>query len=152
MKIRLLLLSLLFSLVSASALQAQPKPEKEEGEEETELGDKMDRMGGAFRKLKRQAADASKNEESLKLVATIRESAEASTHLEPARKADIPADAQAKFVTDYQAKMKETLAVIDELAAAFKAGNNEEAGKLIAKLGEAQKAGHKEFKRPSKKK
>ena len=151
MKTRLLLLSLLLALVSVSGVQAQTKPAAEETEEETELGDKMERMGGAFRKLKRQAADPAKNEESLKLLATIRESAEAATHLEPARKADVPAEAQAKFVADYQAKMKETLTVIDQLIAAFTAGNNEEAVKLIAQLGDAQKAGHKEFKRPSKK-
>ena len=152
MKIRRLLLSLLCVAVTVPGVRAQDGKAKADDKEETELGDKMDKMGGAFRKLKRQVADASKNENSLKLVATIKESAAAALKLEPAMKADKPAADQAKFVEAYQAKMKEFNETVAKLEAALKAGKNDEAAKLVEAMGAAQKEGHKEFKRPDKKK
>lgn len=145
MKIRILLLSLICAVATVPVINAADK-------EETELGDKMDKMGGAFRKLKRQVADASKNDDSLKLVATIRESTKASMKLEPAMKADKPAAEQAKFVAAYQAKMKEFDDMVGTLEVALKAGKNDEAAKIVDALGVANKEGHKEFKRPDKKK
>ncbi len=152
MKIRILLLSLLCAAVTVPGVRAQDGKAKSADKEETELGDKMDKMGGAFRKLKRQIADASKNEDSLKLVATIKESAAAALKLEPAMKADKPAADQAKFVAAYQAKMKEFNETVAKLEVALKAGKNDEAAKLVDAMGAAQKEGHKEFKRPDKKK
>lgn len=145
MKIRILLLSLICAAVTVPAIQAADAPE-------TELGDKMDKMGGAFRKLKRQLADATKNEDSLKLVATMRESAKAALTLEPAMKADIPKADQAKFVADYQAKMKSFNAELVKLEDALKAGKNEDAAKIVEGLGTMQKEGHKQFKKPDTKK
>ena len=152
MKIRILLLTLISALAIVPGVRAQDAKAKSADKEETELGDKMDKMGGAFRKLKRQINDASKNEDSLKLVATMRESSKAALKLEPAMKADKPAAEQAKFVAAYQAKMKEFDTQVGALEAALKAGNNAEAAKIVAALGVAQKEGHKEFKRPDKKK
>ena len=48
--------------------------------------------------------------------------------------------------------MKEFIAKIDDLSAALKAGKNDVAAKLVAELAQAQKEGHKEFKKPEKKK
>lgn len=148
MKIRLSLLALACALVVAP-INAQDKSGKEP---ETELGAKMDKMGSAFRSLRRQASDSSKNADSLAKVAILREQAQASLKLEPAKKADLPAAEQAKFVAAYQAKMKEFIALIDKLDAAFKANNNEEATKLLSSMSDAQKAGHKEFQKKKDKK
>jgi hypothetical protein len=41
--------------------------------------------------------------------------------------------------------------MIDKLEAAFKAGQNEEAAKLVADLNAHQRAGHKEFRAEEKK-
>ena len=62
--------------------------------DETELGAKMEKMGGAFRALRRQISDASKNADSLAKLAVIRQNAEASAKLDPAMTKDIPAAKQ----------------------------------------------------------
>jgi cytochrome c556 len=149
MKIRLLLFTLVCGLVAAPMIQAQERPRQKEPA--TELEDHMEKIGGAFRALNRQIGDASKNEDSLKRIATIRENAEASLKLDPAKKADIPADRQAKFVADYQAKMKAFIADVNKVEAALKAGNNDEAKNLLQNLKQDQKEGHDEFQKKKKK-
>ncbi|MDP3072828.1 MAG: cytochrome b562 [Opitutaceae bacterium] len=144
MKIRLLIATVACALAAGPFLQA--------AETETELSKKMDKMGGAFRALRRQVADSSKNADSLAKLATIKENAMASTKLEPAMKADKPAAEQAKFVADYQAEMKKFVGQIEKVEAALKSNNNAEAEKLVAAMGDAQKAGHKAFKKEDKKK
>lgn len=143
MKIRFSLLALALTLVAAP-ITSQAK------DEETELGGKMEKMSSAFRSLRRQASKAEKNADSLAKVATIREYAEAALKLEPAKKAELPAAEQAKFVAEYQAKMKEFIGLVDKLEAAFKANNNEEAAKIIRTMGDSQKANHKTFKKDDK--
>lgn len=146
MKIRLLTFTLICAFVAALGLQAEEK------EAETELGKKMEKMSGAFRRLTRQIKDSSKNEDSLKQIAIIRENAEASAKLEPDLKKEIPSAKQAKFVADYRAKMKSFLADLGKLEAAIKAGNNAEAESLLATVKKAQKDGHTDFKKDKKKK
>jgi soluble cytochrome b562 len=143
---------LLGSAVFAAAQEAPanasaPKEEKPE----TELTKQMDKMNAAFRKLRRQATDATKNADSLAQVAILKEFATASAKLEPAKAATIPAADRAKWVANYRAKMTETLANIDKLEAALKAGQNEEAGKLVTELNNQQRAGHKEYRAEEKK-
>ncbi len=147
MKIRLSLLALACALVVAP-IQAQDKGAEEV---ETELGEKMDKMGAAFRALRRQAADSTKNADSLAKVATMREQAQASLKLEPIKKADLPAAEQAAFVTNYRAEMKKFVGMIESLDAAFKANKNEEAVKILGTMADAQKAGHKDFQKKKKK-
>ena len=141
MKIRALLIALACALVTGPLAA-----------DETELEAKMEKMGGAFRALRRQISDASKNADSLAKVATIRQNAEAALKFEPAMKKDIPANKQAKFVADYQAEMKKFIELCGKLEGALKANNNDEAAKLCAAMGDAQKAGHKSFKKEDKKK
>jgi soluble cytochrome b562 len=112
----------------------------------------MDELNAAYRKLGRQVADASKNADSLKQVAIMKENADASMKLEPALKKEIPAADQAKFVANYQAKMKEFVAEIGKLETALKAGKNDEAANLLKSMKKAQEVGHKEFRKDKKKK
>lgn len=155
MKQRLFLLSVLLGFAISPILRAEDAPKApaaaEDKEPDTELGKKMAKMNGAWRKVRRQVTDATKNESTLEQLAIVRANATDSLKDEPERKADVPAAEQAKFVADYQTKMKEFIADLDTLAAALKAGNNEEAGKIIEAIGKTQKADHKEFRRPPKK-
>jgi hypothetical protein len=161
MKNRILSLALICAVGALPWLRAEETPtapkaaettkSEKPKEETTELGSHMEKVGSAFRRLNRQIKDASKNEESLQLIATIRQHAEAAMKLEPAKKVEIPADQQAKFVADYQAKMKSFLADIAKLEATLKAGNNAEAETLLASLKQDQKEGHKAFKIEDKK-
>ncbi len=108
----------------------------------------MDTLGGAFKKLRRQVTDPAKNEESLKLVATIRQAAEESAKLIPAKTEDLPAAEREKFTAAYREKMKEFIGDIQKLETALKTGQNDVAAKIVEQMGKMQKASHKEFKRP----
>jgi len=144
MKIRVLLITLVCALAVGTRLTA--------AEPETELGGKMEKMGGAFRALRRQITDASKNADSLAKVATIRQNAEAGLKLEPALKKEKPAAEQQKFVENYRRELKKFIELCGKLEAALKANNNAEAEKLCQAMGDAQKAGHKSYKKEDKKK
>lgn len=156
MKSTLRLFLALSTLLAGSAVFAADEapaaaPAAKEKKPETELTKKMDKMNGAFRKLRRQATDATKNADSLEQVAILKEFATEAVKLEPAKAATIPEADRAKWVADYRAKMKETLATIEKLEAALKAGQNEEAGKLVNELNAQQRAGHKEYRAEEKK-
>jgi hypothetical protein len=143
MIIRTLFVTFACMLAPAMSFGADAKAAKEH----TALEDQMEEMNAAYRKLGRQIADPAKNADSLKQTAIIREHATAAMKLEPIRKADVPAPEQAKFVADYQAKMKAFIAELGKLDEALKAGKNEEAAALLKVLKQAQEDGHKDFRR-----
>ena len=117
----------------------------------TELAKDMDKINRAVRTLRKQINDSSKNDDSLAQVAIIHDAAVAASKETPAWTADQPQADQAKFVADFQAKMKDFVADIDKLTDALKAGDNAAAAKLFAGLGLDEKAGHKQFKKPEEK-
>ena len=154
-----LILATLLLPVAALSLRAEPAAaptapsapaQGHKHEDGTALDDKMEAMNGAFRKLRRQINDASANASSLELVAKLRKGAEESAKLTPEKAEKIPEADRAKFVADYEAKMKEFIAEVDNLKAALEAGKNEEAAAIVAKLGSLQKSGHREFRVPKK--
>lgn len=139
--------SVAFAADPAPGAPAAAKPEGKHPE--TELHDWMEKMETAYKKLKRLAADAAMNSDSLAQVAILREVAEAATKLEPLKVTEIPAAGRAKMVEGYKAKLGELRALIGKLEAAFKAGQNEEAVKLVKALHDLEKEGHKEYKSES---
>jgi soluble cytochrome b562 len=141
-RIRVLIVTLICSLAFLPVAQA---------DEETELSNHMDKMGSAFRVLRRQASDPAKNEDSIARAKVIRENAEASLLLEPAKKGELPAADQAKFVAAYREQMQEFIVLAKKLEAAFQAGNNAEAGKLLGTMADAQKKGHNDYQKKKKK-
>jgi len=145
MKIRLFLVAVLLSFSAAVVVRADEH--KKPAHDETELEGKMDSMGKAWKKLKRQVADATKNAESLQLVATINAAAEEAAKLVPAMTTDLPVADREKFVADYRLGIKKLVAELAKLETALKAGKNDEAAKLVADIGALQK----EFKRPDEK-
>ena len=148
MKNRLLFLTAVFALAFAPAVRAQ---DAKSDEPETELGAKMEKISSAWRVAKRQLADPSKNPDTLAKLAIVKENMVASAKLEPDLKKSKPAEEQAKFVADYQAKMKEEIKKIDEIIALVKAGKNDEAAKLVGVVDQDQKDAHKQFKKAKKK-
>jgi soluble cytochrome b562 len=157
MKIKKLLLAVMLSLPFVLVVRAEePKQEsgkapKKEHKAETELEGKMDEMGGAFRKLRGQIKDASKNAESIVLVQKMRAIATEAATLKPAKAEDLPEADRAKFIADYQKSMKAFAGTLAKLEAALQAGDNAAAAKLVEEIRSAQKEGHKEFKRPDEK-
>lgn len=141
---------LVAALLSVSVLAglSLSAADHEKAKEPTALEEQMDRMGAAFRKLRRQAGEAAKNESSLELVATMRQVATQALVLTPAKAAEVPEAERAKFTAGYQEQMKRFIAALDSLAQALKAGENAAALKLVGELGALQKSGHKEYKKP----
>ncbi|PTY06351.1 hypothetical protein DB347_13050 [Opitutaceae bacterium EW11] len=114
----------------------------------TELGDRMDEMGDAFKALRRQIEDASKNPSSLEQVAILKKNATAALNLVPAKAADLPEADRPKFVSGYKTEMKKLLGHLDELEAALKAGDNAQAAKTLRAIGAEQKDAHREYRKP----
>lgn len=155
MKIRLPLVSLLCALLAVPALFAQEgEMKKKMGPKEpnTPLTDQMEKIGGAYRKLGNLVKDPTKNAEALAQVAIIKEAAMAGLKFEPAKKADVPAADQAKFVADFQAKMKEFLATVDKLETALKANDSAAAAKLVDDMKTERNDDHKQFQKKKEKK
>ena len=146
----LLLGSAVFATDTApAAVPAPTAPGPKEKKPETELSKQMEKLNGAFRKLRRQAADATKNADSLEQVAILKKYGEESLKLEPFKATEVPAADKAKMIEGYKAKMKDFLTAVGKLEEAFKANNNEEAAKIVQSLGAMQKEGHKEYKSKS---
>jgi hypothetical protein len=124
MKNRFLLpvLALALCLPVAPALRAQEHEPKKKKADETELGNTMEKMNGAWRKLKKQAGDAANNASSLELVATIKACAEKALTFKPARAEDVPAADREKFVAEFHSDMKEFIGLVLQLEVAFKIG------------------------------
>lgn len=155
MKLRLLILSLVSTLIVLPVLRAQDEDgPKKMGPKEppTELTGKMEKINDAYRKLGRQINDATKNEDSLQQVAIIKENAEAALKLEPVKKKDLPEADQAKFVADFQDKMHDFIATVDKLDAALKANDNAAAAKLVDDMKTMRNDNHKVFQKQKKKK
>lgn len=151
MKIRILLLSLVCALIAMPVLRAADNARGGD-DDQTELGEHMEKIGGAFRRLGKQVADPSKNESSLKYVETIHEHALAAAKLQPAKTAHVPEDQRAKFLSDYNDQMKHFIGDIDKLEAALKAGKNDEAAEIVKSMKSDMDDAHHEFREKKKRK
>jgi cytochrome c556 len=155
MKYRLCLLSLILGLAVTPALLAQDTaPTAGAGaamkDDSTPLGDEMNKLGRAFRKLRKLLPDPTKNPDSLAQVAIIREAAQESAKLTPAKTADLPEVDWAKFEAEFQSEIKKFLGLVDSLEAALKANDNTGAQKFFDEMAQEQKDAHKQFRKPKK--
>jgi soluble cytochrome b562 len=122
-------------------------PQKDD-EPKTPLAKDMHKIASAVRKLRKQIKDPSSNASSLELVAEIRAAAVAASSETPAWAAEQPEARRAAFVADFQSDMKEFIGKVDAVSAALKAGDNAAAAKGLHALIDAEKASHKEFRKP----
>ena len=153
MKIRIPLFALICAVTALPVVRAQDAQKQMPAkEDQTELGARMEKMGAAFRKLRALVKDPTKNADSLAQVAILKENATEALKFDPKKKMIIPAGDQAKWISDYQAKLKTVIGHIDQLEAALKAGKNDEAEALYTTIGNEQKEGHTEYKNMPKKK
>jgi hypothetical protein len=145
MKIRLFLIALISAIaVGSIAVRAAD-------DDQTALGAKMEKIGGAWRRVKAQIADASKNEDTLAKLAIVKENLVAGAKEEPDLAKGKSGAEKEKFVADFRAKMKEETERVDKLIGLVKAGKNAEAAELVNVVDQAQKDAHKAFKKGKKK-
>ncbi len=151
MKIRLIstLLSLfiLSGGLNLSVLNAASH-EDHGSDEGTELSGHMEEISKVFRRVRRQIRDASKNANSAELVGEMLKHAKASLELKPVWTMDQPKSEQADFVAGFKKNMKEFIGMLEDLQAAFQAGDNDKAAAVVAKLRDHQKKGHDAYKKP----
>jgi soluble cytochrome b562 len=125
-------------------------PAPPDDEKKTDLEMRMDRMGKAFRKLKKQVADPTQNASSLQLLSTMEDAAKEAVDFTPEKAEDIPADQRAKFEEDFKAGIKNLQDLFAKLRDALTAGKNDDAVKIVADIDAFEKKEHKEFRRPKK--
>ncbi len=141
MKIRPFLATLLIAFIASPLVHA-------EGGQATPLEKEMKTMNKAFKQLKKQAGDSAQNASSLALVATMEKAAVESANLVPEKAAELPEKDKAAMIAAYKEKMEKFSASLTKVEAAFKAGDNATAVKLVADLAAQERAGHKEFRKP----
>ena len=119
-------------------------------EEDTPLGKEMDKVSKAMKAIGRAAKEGKVTKDLAAKVDEAKAAAEAGLKLEPAKTSDVPAGDKAKFLADYKASMETFIKTLGELKVAVEAENTEEVNKLMAKLGDGKKEGHKNFKKEDK--
>lgn len=145
MSLRLIILVLVCGLLAEADLRAEEPAVK--GEELTALGEQMEQMSSAFRRLRRQAAEPAFNESSLELTATMQQAAKVALTLIPVKADELPEAERARFITAYQQRMEKLITALAELGAHFQASDNPAAVKAIAQIADLQKASHREFRK-----
>jgi soluble cytochrome b562 len=134
-----------FGAACVLALAISRTAHAQQDEEKTPLGKKMSAMNAAFKAVGRQIDDPSKNASTLEQLAIMETNAKAALALEPEKKSKVPAGDQAKFMTGYQAGMKDLIAAVQKLEATIKAGKNADAAAAYDELKNMQRDGHKEY-------
>lgn len=136
MKIKSLLTLLATLAISFHAVAA---------EEDTPLAKEMKTMNKSLRTLKRQVGDASKKDENLQLIATIKKTLDASSKLQPAKTKDVPAAEKGAYVEKFKKELADLGKAFDDVETAVKADKADEAKKAFEKIGEMKEKGHKDF-------
>jgi soluble cytochrome b562 len=126
-----------------AAMPAAPDTEKK-----TDLDLRMDKVGKAFRKLRKQVADPTQNASSLDLLAKMQAAMKEAVDLTPEKADDVPADQRAKFISDYKAGIQGMQDEFSKLGDALTAGKNDDAAKIVADIMALEKKDHTSFRRP----
>jgi len=119
---------------------------------ESEMGESMEKISSAFRRVRRMVTSAENNAQTLELLATIRTESIAAAKHTPLLAAEIPEAARPKFVEDFKKRMTEFITMVEKTEAAIKAGDNATAATLVSDLAGLQKAGHTDFRKKDEKK
>jgi soluble cytochrome b562 len=117
-------------------------------EKKTDLDLRMDKVGKALRKLRKQVADPTQNAASLDLLATMQGALKEAADLTPEKAADVPADQRDKFIADYKAGLQGMQDEFTKLGDALTAGKNDDAAKIVADILALEKKDHKDFRKP----
>jgi soluble cytochrome b562 len=121
-----------------------------DADKKTDLEVRMDKVGKAFRKLRKQVADPTQNASSLELLSKMQAAMKEAEALTPAKAQDLPEDQRAKFVEDFKSGIMAMEDEFAKLSDAITAGKNDDAVKIVAEIQDLEKKDHKEFKRPEK--
>lgn len=115
-------------------------------QEETPLDKEMEAISKAAKLIKRKLPEAGEKAANIERTDSALKACAAAVKLEPKMTKDIPAGEKEKFLADYKAAMEEMGKDLTALKAALEADKTADAEKILEKLNEGKKAGHKKFK------
>ena len=127
--------------VCAIALPASIK-----AEEDTPLGKEMEKIGKAMKAIGRAAKEGKVTKDMTAKVDDAIAAANAALKFEPAKTKEVPAGEKAKFLAGYKESMEAMIKGLGELKSAVAAEKTDEVAKLVEKLNDGKKEGHKKYK------
>jgi hypothetical protein len=140
---RILSAILVATLAAATTSPAQDKPRPA-----NPLHDEMEAIGKAFKQLKTQIGDASKNESSLTLLQEMQRRTLAAKSMTPRGAATRPSDQQASYLLEYRTDMLHMLRLQLELEENLLEGKTDQVAETFKTMVMAMEEAHKEFKPP----
>lgn len=140
--------SLIVTLALAVALLPSVQADSHGGgdHDHTALEDQMSAMNKAWRSIRRQIKDPAKNDSTLEYVAKVKKAAQKSVDMTPILAKEKSGADKKKFMAGYKKSMQRTVAMIGNLEAALKAGDNAKAEEIVGKINDARKEGHGKYK------
>ena len=117
----------------------------EHGHKHTPLEETMEAMNKALKTLKAQAADASKQQANLELVAEMQKQMVIAKSMAPARAAKLNGAEKQKFINEYRKAMVALIGDLLKLETAVLDGKTAEAEAIIKGLNKVKTDGHEKF-------
>lgn len=111
----------------------------------TPIDEEMNIIASGQKKLRRQIKDASKNEDSIKLLLEMQIATIKSKQFKPKSTEKVPSAEQAKYLADYHKGMNELLAELVKIEEALVSGDQAAAEASYEKLANIKKTGHDKF-------
>ena len=106
----------------------------------------MQILARGMKQLSVQISDPSKNQDSVALIESLKNTTGISKELMPRKTASIPQADQEKFLTAYKAQIDKLTEAFSQIEEAIKAGKNDQAKTVFATIGPIKKEGHSKFK------
>ena len=134
---------------AAPAAAAAPMAPAAKEEEDTPLEKKMQKMGKALKKLKKDVKDPTLKDDALEQIAIVEDGLKASADLVPKKAEDVAAGAERDaFVAAYKKGLTDMNDKVEALKAAVAAGKTDEAAAALDAIFKFEKKEHKEYRRP----
>ena len=133
-------------LLTLLAVFAIALPATIKAEEDTPLGKEMDKVSKVLKAIGRAAKEGKVTKDMAAKVDEATAAAKEAAKLEPAKTKEIPAAEKAKFLAGYKEAMEGMIKGLGELKAAVTSEKADDVAKVIEKLNEGKKDGHKKYK------
>jgi len=140
MKLRTLLL--VTALVSIIPLCTDARADAPD----TPLEIQMQALARGTKKLSLQVSDPTKQQDTVSLLESLKQTAAMAKTLEPRKTASIASADRAQFLAAYQSQMDKLTAAYDQIETSVKAGQYDQAKSILSTLGPIKKEGHSKFK------
>ena len=136
----------LTKLLTLLAVFAIALPATIKAEEDTPLGKEMEKIGKTINAIRRAAKEGKVTKDMAAKVDDATAAATEALKFEPAKTKEVPAAEKAKFLAGFKESMEVMIKGLAELKAAVISEKADDVAKVIEKLNEGKKDGHKKYK------